>query len=118
METGMKMVNATVRRSALQTQNVTVPPWEIAVLEAVHGSGDVVVHDTVEVEREIPNAAAELERLAKLYGVDVESGISWAEQVYGQHRAGFLALQKEIQASLARGKRKAGDGEPADADAA
>jgi hypothetical protein len=83
----------------------------------VHGSGEVVVHETIEVDREVPHPAAELERMAKLYGVEVESGISWAEQVYGQHRAGVLALQKEIQASLARGKRKAGDGE-ADADAA
>jgi hypothetical protein len=71
-------------------------------LEFLFEEGNVVPLDEFEpVAGEYPDAAAELARLAKVYGADTKSGISHANSVFGNGRRGVTELRKLIDAAKA-----------------
>lgn len=92
-----------IRRSELSTIRVIVPNWEVPVLEALHGGGVTIIQEQ-EVEREAPDARAELERLAGRYGKerkeDGSLGDPIAVNVYGKHQAGIMSMQQNINAAV------------------
>ena len=85
-----------IARSETTTAVVVVPPWEVAVLAAVHGGDITSVVGVTPVRRELPEAAAEYERLANKYGKDEENGQEYVAMVYGVGARGVTALQAEI----------------------
>lgn len=96
----MKMSVVQVKKSELQSQKLVVPPWEVPVLQAVHGSDFVTEVGTESQERDAPDATEEYKRLERRYGTDRENGgLSFVAQVYGQHGAGVSKLKREIDAA-------------------
>jgi hypothetical protein len=89
----MEFVTGTIYRDVMTSPVVTIPAWEVPVLEAKVGNELVEIERFVE-EREV-DPGVEYGRLERLYGEDPKTGISYVERVYGQFRDGrFLkALQ-------------------------
>lgn len=93
-----------IRRSELSTTRVTVPAWELPILQAVHGAVGVTPVEEKIVEAETPEAEAEFMRLTGRYGYgrnkDGSRGALFAEAVYGQHQAGIMNLQRQMDAAV------------------
>lgn len=100
----VKLKTLDIRRSELSTTRVTVPAWEVPILQAVHGLVGVTPVSEDIVEAETPEAEAELQRLTSRYGYsrnkDGSRGPLFAEAVYGQHQAGVMNLQRNIDAAV------------------
>lgn len=90
----MKIDHVRVQLSELAVPVVAVPQWETPLLKAVHGENDVRVLETVEFEREPPDAADEYKRLANVYRGEGNSSV--IAEVYGQHGAGVSQLAAAI----------------------
>ena len=94
---------ADVKMNERNTQQVTVGPWEIPIMMAVHG-GHVKVVDTVSLEREPPDASMEYDRLANKYrnghGEEGAGQPPYVEQVYGKFGEGIAKLDAAIQAAV------------------
>jgi hypothetical protein len=100
----LKYIKAHVRISELHTQPVTVPAWELPILQIVHsGEGDVTVVGENLVDRLPPEANDEFTRLANRYGntrtEDGSIGVPYVVSVYGQFGIGNAALAKAIAAA-------------------
>lgn len=105
MTTKLRHITALVRVTEALTVQITVPEWELHVVQAVHGTEGDLIDGNVLIERDPPNAGVELDRLAKRYGStrdeDGRQGVSFVESVYGANRAGIVALGNAIkQATL------------------
>lgn len=96
----MRLVEVSITRSEHSTIIEFFGAWEIPVLKAVHGEENVVETGRVkDVDREVPDAKAEFDRLARRYGVDKEdSGQPWASLAYAGAR-GIRDLQLAIDES-------------------
>lgn len=92
----MKAEVVHVRLSELHTQQLVVPPWEVPVLQAVHGDADVQVVGSVTLDRELPEPTAEYERLERRYGRDSKSEQAYVAMVYGQFGAGIANLERAM----------------------
>lgn len=95
----MRYVKAIVHRHELHRQPVTVPPWEIPLLESLFQGVEVV--GEIEVKREAPDAAAEYERLERKYREYRDengdyTGESVVGAVYGRFQQGVNALGRAI----------------------
>lgn len=99
----MKFIVADVKMNEFHTQQVIVGPWEIPVLQCVHGGHVNVVGEQL-VERDAPDAQQEFDRLLNKYrsGHDDEgdSKLPYVVQVYGQRQVGRDALADAIQAAV------------------
>lgn len=75
--------------------------WELPILDAVHPEGFVIqTGEIIEVERtELPNPAAEYDRLTRIYKQD-ESGRDFTELVYGFRQKGVSELAELIEAAV------------------
>lgn len=104
----MKFAIVNVVLSELHTQQLIVAPWEVPVLQAVHGSNDVTVVGEKDVKREPPDPADEFERLRNRYRAPSgENAIPYVVQVYGSHGAGVNALAEAIdKATKSKSKQK------------
>lgn len=110
----MLMHKVVITKNELQTQTLTVPPWEVPVLQAVHGGAEEVqLVDEVEVEgRDMPDPVDEMERLANRYGSDEDSPVPFVAQVYGQHAPGLQNLGRMMKQSQRKSRKpSAGEGE-------
>jgi len=93
----MRYERVKVKRDTNTVHNHAVAPWEIPVLEFLFEAGNIEPLDEfVAIEGEYPDATAELDRLAKVYGADAKSGIPHAFSVFGSGRKGVRELQKLI----------------------
>ena len=92
----MRMAQLRVQRSELSTHTEVMYPWEMAILQ--HLFGDLAVKEVGESfeDRDVPDAQGEFDRLVSRYGMDNESGIPHAVQVYGSGRIGLQTLKAEI----------------------
>jgi hypothetical protein len=88
----MRHINCTVRRSELSSIAACVLPWEIPVLEFLHGVENVTVTGEVDMERAVDGPQAEFQRLENAYGKDAENGMSFVAQVYGNGGIGIAKL--------------------------
>jgi hypothetical protein len=94
-----------IRRSELSVIQTTVPQWELPILEAVHGRGNIEPVKVETTEVKLPEAEIEFERLTARYGnsrnKDGSIGEPHAENVFGMHQSGILNLQRAIEAAAA-----------------
>lgn len=95
----MKYIVAKVRLSEVQTKQITVPPWEIAILRAIHGD-DVEELEEIEVDRDPPDAEDEYRRLATRYSANKDTPNSAVAAVFGTFEAGYDKLGKEIDKAV------------------
>lgn len=96
----MLMVQVVAKKSQLQSQHITVWPWEVPILELSH---EVEIVGEVEVDTDVPDPAAEFDRLIHRYGNDKDKGSEpFAVQVFGQHRMGVAELARLIDATRQR----------------
>lgn len=104
----LKYIQATIRLSEMHTQNISVPAWEFPVVQAVHGNG-VKETGTVTVDRPVPAASDEFQRLANKYRAPAGSpDTPYVAQVYGAFGPGLANLQKEIDRAAEAPKAKRG----------
>lgn len=98
-----KTVSVDIRRSEMTTIHTTVPAWEVPILVALHGRGQVTPVGEGTKDAEVPNTETEFERLKARYGRerrdDGSIGALLAEAVYGQYAAGTMNLQRQIEAA-------------------
>lgn len=115
MVTKIRYVRLSVRRSELHTAEITVPAWELPLVEAVHGSRDegstaVTVLGDVFVEREAPNAGDEFVRLSNRYKLakneDGSPSLPFVAAVYGQFGVGTAALASAIRNATVESSEK------------
>lgn len=85
-----------VERSETLKFNVDVAPWEVPVVAAVNGEDRTTVVEDVPVNRELPEAQSEYDRLAAKYKIDTETGQSYVAMVYGVGALGVERLDKAI----------------------
>lgn len=76
---------------------VSIPPWEVPVFAAVNGEEACrVLPEKVLVERDLPDADTEYDRLALRYKEDRDSGQPFVALVYGPRSVGVPKLAAEI----------------------
>ena len=80
----MRLVEVRVERDERLAVPTSIPPWELPILEAIHGAEKVVEIRRWSDGRRYPSPQGEYERLVKRYGVHVESDTAWAIRVYGE----------------------------------
>ncbi len=88
----MRYLKVLVTRSAMDVVTTQVVPWEVPVLEALHGGQVQIVEggDVYRENEEFPDdAGAEYDRLAAKYGSNNETGQSYVALAYGPDREAF-----------------------------
>lgn len=89
-------------RSETETIEFAVAPWEVPVLQLVHGSDRVGVTDRFEdVGREVPESKAEYDRMDAKYKRDAETGQRYVAAVYGLDLTQLEAAMVEAVAAEA-----------------
>jgi hypothetical protein len=95
----MRYVNVLVERSEHLSIPVTVPEWEVPILQFVHSAERVVINSTVHRDVEAPRADHEYERLERCYGADVKTERAFVAEIYGQPPIGHKGLEAAIKAA-------------------
>lgn len=107
----MRYVKVNVRRDESADIPVHVAPWEVPVMEAVHGEDRLTIGETVDFpNREWPDdAKSEFSRLGALYGRTGggDNDQSWVERAYGSGSTGVKALEKAMAEARKAPKPKA-----------
>ena len=102
----MKKLRLKVTRNMTHIQHVEVFPWELPILQYVHGSEAVEQLAEVDVDCDVPDAQAECERLAARYGKDPEDERKLVfGQVFGPAHQAKIEIEKAIEAAVT-GKKK------------
>lgn len=90
-------VQVQINKSETTIATISVPPWELPVLAAVHGDDRIVPTGvTVPVSRPKPDAAAEFDRLTIKYKQNRETGVDYVASVYGTGSLGVRRLADEM----------------------
>jgi hypothetical protein len=97
----MRFIKLTLTRSETTIIPLTVVPWEVPLLEAVHGGERITIDGEVEVaNRDYPDAPGEFQRLLLKYKMDTDSGQDYVALVYGGGRLGVEKLEAAIKAEM------------------
>lgn len=99
-----KYTRVRLHRSETTEMTLDVAPWEVPVLAAVNGADRVTPIGETPVNKKLPDAAAEYDRLAAKYKTDPANGQEFVAQVYGIGARGVAALEKEIAKAKAVAK--------------
>lgn len=99
-----KYSRVTLDRSETTKLTVDIAPWEVAVLAAVNGGDRVKVIGETPVRRELPEPAAEYNRLEAKYKFEGDGGRTYVSLVYGEGERGVRALAAEIDKARAVAK--------------
>lgn len=106
-----------VRRDELLTVQRTVPAWELPLLQAVHGAENVAEVGAMTLERDVPHAGDEYQRLETRYGKskrdDNSDGPPYISLVYGESVGGVRALHGAIQSAAEDSDEAAAPANPA-----
>lgn len=98
----MRYERVKVKRDVNTVHNREVAPWEVPVLEFIFEDGNIEPLDEfVTVNRAYPTGESEMDRLIRVYGSDPQSGVAYANSVFGNARAGVKNLQKLIDEARA-----------------
>lgn len=96
--------NVIIDRDMVLKPSKMVWMWEVPVLQEKYGDGKVRLLDAVEREvKELPSAMSEYSRLASCHGADsgdVGTNMTYVEMAYGRGKAGYAALQSEIDGCM------------------
>jgi hypothetical protein len=115
----MRNLSIEIRRSELCTIRALFAPWELPLLQMVHGMADVAVKG--EVDNDVPyptSAAAEYARLAQVYGTEEGENHPRVTAAYGGGQGGHMALGTKIRQFIAEMKARAPKAPPPDVVAA
>lgn len=109
----MQYIQIQVLRNETATMTSYVAPWEIPVLESLHGEHLSVGEPKDFPKREWPDdPRSEMQRMMKLYGKrgSGDDALSHAERAYGAGNGGLKALAKAMAEAkaAAEGKPKRG----------
>lgn len=105
----IKYYDVLVKMNESQTTHISIPAWELPVIQAVHsdglgGSGVEVVGEKI-VSRELPSPDQEFARLANRYKngktADGSQGPRYVAMVYGEFAIGISKLAQVMQGSVA-----------------
>lgn len=112
----IRYLKVTIQRNELHRQTVTVPAWELALLQALYG-GDASVSGHLDLDRATPEPEAEYDRLERKYRdfrdeAGDYSGQSVVAEVYGKFQTGIRALTQEIQAAVEAATDAVAEAEP------
>lgn len=107
----MQYAKVRVRVNELQTQELTVPPWEFMVLQAIH-SDNAQMLEVVQGEKRDVTAEMEYDRLELKYkaGFDDDDKRPWVARVFGQYGEGISKLQSVMDAAskpIPKGRKSA-----------
>lgn len=92
----MRSLLVLVKLNEVTTAPKMIPPWELPVLEGA--TPQVVIDgDHPWTGGELPNAQAEYDRLAVVYGSDAETKVSHVAFAYGVGAVGVKNLAKAIK---------------------
>jgi hypothetical protein len=86
-----------INRSETTTITKDVAPWEVAILAAVNGGDRIIEIGETPVNRALPDAGQEYDRLVTKYKADPSTGIEYVASVYGVGRRGVESLAVEIK---------------------
>lgn len=105
----MRHVEVKIKRDTQTTYVVSVPEWEVPIIEFLYDDGNVEQLETVTtIDREYPSAEYEFDRLTKAYGKDSDTKVPIVAAVYGNAGAGVRALKKAmLDAQTAEGHKPA-----------
>ncbi len=104
----MRLAKVEIRRNELTTHAVTVPFWEVPLLQAVHGRDDVEVVGEDYDDRLYPEPETEYDRLMTRYGKLPDSDEAFMSRVYGAYELGIIKLQERIDEVEATEQVRAG----------
>lgn len=96
-KTTYKYARIQINRSETTTFALDVAPWEVPVIAAVNGEDRVRTIGETPVTKQLPDPAAEYDRLVAKYKIDTSTGVEFVAAVYGVGQRGVEALAKEIQ---------------------
>jgi hypothetical protein len=105
----MQYILMNIRLNELTSKQISVPAWEVPVVEAIYGDAAQQVDFEVVSDRPVPDARDEFARLAQKYDRQLEVDNATVSKVYGTHQKGIAELAKAIkQASGDEGEGEAG----------
>ena len=106
----VQLCSLIVVRDPLMKVPRTIPAWELPILEAMYGQGNLedVSFFVGEVDHVLP-PDEEFDRLckSKVYGSDKEVNLPFAQVVYGRGSVGVQKLAQAMQAALATDEEEA-----------
>lgn len=109
----MRYVMVRVERNEHLAIARPVAPWEIPVLELVHGQEKIIVVGDEFIDRELPDAGAEFDRLSARYGEHVPTETAYSVMVFGQAPKGIQAIAEMIEQERTADARRAKQAEAA-----
>lgn len=96
-----KRLEVDVRISEHHVQRVSVFPWEVAILDAIHVNVPAVIVAEKVIDREMPDVDTEFGRLGARYGraqnEDGSPGAPYVEVIYGANATGRQALARAMK---------------------
>lgn len=96
----MRFVKVLVERSEHLSIPVILGEWEVPILQMIHGVEKVKLSgEFIDLDRELPSAEAEFDRLSNRYGADVKTEQPFVSMVYGQPPMGTNGLAAAIAKS-------------------
>lgn len=101
----MDFVLVKITRSESTVLTEAVLPWELPILEAIHGDVNCVVTGTVSVPEWNETPEAEYTRLQAKYKGDTETGQEYVALIYGIGARGLTSLTAEMDKAHSGGKK-------------
>lgn len=99
----IKATTLEIRKDELQTSQLTVPAWELPILQAMYGEEAIKVLSEVQRPDTPPDAQTEFVRLERRYkqmmNEDGSKGPHYVQAVYGQLVLGVANLKRAIDQS-------------------
>lgn len=98
----LRYAKVRVRLSEAHIRVVTVYPWEVPILQAVHGEGTAPTGEFIEKELKNgpPDAAKEFERLAARYRGPANGDTPYVALVYGNFGLGVAKIDEQIKGAI------------------
>jgi len=104
----VKTVNLLITLGPMTTVSKCVWAWEAEVLQEKFG-GQCAIGDEGEADiPQLPNAGGEFSRLQDAHGVDEDTRVPHVENTFGRGKVGIRELEKAMQSSLVKAKKKPG----------
>lgn len=101
----LRYAKVRVRLSEAHIRVVTVYPWEVPILQAVHGEGTAPTGEFIEKEvANAPDAAKEFERLAARYRAPANGDTPYVALVYGNFGLGVAKIDEQIKGAIVNEK--------------
>lgn len=96
----MQLVEVRVERDERLAIPTSVAPWEVPILQTVHGPEKIIEVRKHFDGRGYPDPSIEFDRLVRRYGQHVESETPWAVKVYGEPPRSI----RELSAAMAEAR--------------